>query len=384
MAIPVYLWSFDKKKNSTKIPPTQGTVYNGELKQDFALTSLNVTFDFGQQLVAPTYNYAHIPSLRRYYFITNWVYNSGLWVAVCVVDVLASFRLDIGNSTQYVSRAYSNYDPEIIDTSYITTPENIVRQHSSISPSDFFGGAIDAANGTIVMGVIGSNAGAVGAVTYYAMSFSVFASFMSQMLGSISWANISPSEISEELQKALINPTQYIVSCMWFPVQFNGIASGTPTTVLNLGWWQFALSGWAKLMPNVTSAWVQRQNELLIPKHPQSANPRLGYMQASPYSTYMLKFLPFGVFEIDSTELCDKMYMGLLVDFNLLTGDAVLHVSAKEATGAYDFENSFLVAEGNLGVTIPMGQVSANIGNYKQAITAGLVSGAAELIEGGI
>ena len=381
--ISVELWAFDKKRNSTKVPPSSGNTIQGELKENFAVTELSITFNFGTMYNAPVYNYMRIQSLRRYYFIVNWIYEAGLWTAVCAVDVLASYKTEIGNSLQYVSRAYSNYDPDVVDSTYITVPDGITRQNYSIMPSTFFGGDIASNQGTIVCGVIGSSGGNIGAVTYYAMSFTTFSHFMSNMLSSISWANISATEISEELQKALINPTQYIISCQWFPVVFSSLSNGYSTTQLQLGWWTFNLYGSARVLNTVGSAWVTRTQELTIPKHPQGASPRLGYLQCSPYSTYYLKFLPFGVFEIDSTELYDMAYLGLDVSFNLMTGDGVLHVAAKSFTGVYNFENAFLVSEGKIGVTIPVGQVSANVGNFKQALSLSAATGIAQLIDGG-
>lgn len=381
--IQVTLWSFDKKKNSTKVPTSTGYNIGGEMKENFAVTELSITFNFGKLNYAPTYNYMYIPSLRRFYFIINWIYEAGLWTAVCAVDVLATYKTEIGNSYQYVSRANSNYDPNLVDTTYITTPDGILRQSASILPANFFGGDIASNQGTIVCGVVGASSGNIGAVTYYAMSFSTFSYFMSNMLSSISWANISATEISEELQKALINPTQYIVSCQWFPVVFSSLSTGFSTTQLKLGWWTFTLYGTARILNTVGSAWVTRTQELTIPKHPQISNPRCSYLQCAPYSSYYLKFLPFGVFEIDSTELYDMAYLGLDVSFNLMTGDGVLHVAAKPYTGVYNFENAFLVAEGKVGVTIPVGQISADVGNFKQALSLGVATGVAQLIDGG-
>lgn len=381
--VTVRLWGFDKKRNSTKIPATDGAVFNGEFKHSFAVTELSITFNFGPLDSAPFYNYMYIPSLQRYYFILNWVNDGNLWTAVAACDVLATYRGEIGGSYQYVSRADSNYDPNIIDTTYLTTPAGITRQSTYITPASFFGGDISTNQGTIVCGVVGASSGNIGAVTYYAMSFSTFSYFMSNMLSSISWANISATEISEELQKALINPTQYIVSCQWFPVVFSSLSVGFSTTQLKLGWWTFTLYGTARILNTVGSAWVTKTQEFSIPKHPQSVVPRLGYLQCAPYSTYYLRFLPFGVFELDSTELYDMAYLGLNVSFNLMTGDGVLHVSAKPYTGTYNFNNSFLVTEGKVGVTIPVGQISADIGNFKQALSLGVATGVAQLIDGG-
>ena len=378
--IEVDLWSFDKKRNSTKRPPTEGTKMTGELKDQFTLTGLEVTFNIGHMFSAPTYNYAYIPSLRRYYFVTDWVYDLGLWTAVMAVDVLATYKVEIGNSRQYVTRSYSRYNPNVIDTAYPTRADDLDRQNDSISPTNFWGASVTGTQGLIVLGVVGSSSSSIGAVTYYAMSMSLFSSFCQQMLSSPNWMNISASEISTDLQKALINPTQYITSCRWFPILASAFSQGYATTTLNLGWWTFNLGGTARVLNTVGSAWVGRQNYFVIPKHPQRAG-RFEYLNLSPYTTYMLKFLPFGVFDIDTTELFDKDQLGISVETNLMTGSAVLKVAAKKVTDVqFNFNNAFLVSEAQVGVTLPIGQVSADIGNFENALTLGTVAGVADIM----
>lgn len=371
--IRVALWSFDKRRNSTKQPNTVGAYFEGELKSAFSVSGFEMKFNLTDQLVAPTYNYCYIESFRRYYFITDWYYDSGFWYAVLAVDVLASYKQEIGGTTQFVSRAYSNYNPLIIDASYPTTG-TVTRSSDLLTPAEFWGASPTGANGLIVIGVVGASASGIGAVTYYAMSMAVFNSFMNSMLSSIAWANISTTEISEELQKALINPTQYITSCRWFPIDAGSFTGGAATTQLALGWWTFSLAGTARVLSTVGSAWVGRSSELDIPKHPQVQGRGL-FTQFSPYSTYMLKFLPFGVFEIDSTELAEKDTLGIQVSTNLMTGDAVLQLAAKTVTEQYNWGSPFLVAEAQIGVPLPIGQVSANMGNFKNALIAGAVSG---------
>lgn len=372
--IQVTLWAFDKRRNSTKQPTTTGTVYEGELKSAFSVSGFELKLNMTNQLVAPVFNYSYIESFRRYYFITDWYYDSGFWYAVLAVDVLASYKTEIGGSLQFITRSYSDYNPLIIDASYPTTGE-ISRSGDFITPASFWGANPTGANGLIVIGVIGASASGIGAVTYYAMSMAVFNAFMNSMLSSIAWANISTAEISAELQKALINPTQYITFCRWYPIDAGSFAQGGATTTLSLGWWTFNLSGTARVLNTVGSAWVNRNNEMDIPKHPQHTGRGL-FTEFSPYSSYMLKFLPFGVFEIDSTELAEKDTLGIQVSCNLMTGDSVLHLSAKKTTdAAYNWASPFLVAEAQIGVPLPIGQVSANMSNFKNALVAGAVSG---------
>lgn len=374
------LWAFDKKKNSTKQPTDSGTAYTGEIKEGFSVSELAICFNFGQTINAPIYNYMHIDELRRYYFIMDWKFAGGFWYATCAVDVLASFKTEIGNSMQYVTRAYSNYNPNILDSAYITEADNLIRLYDLLTPANFWGADAWGNNGTVVIGVIGSNASSVGAVTYYAMQLSTFGAFMQTMLSGITWANISATEISEELQKALINPTQYIVSCRWYPIVYSGFSGGYVTTNINLGWWSFPVSG-ARVLNTISSAWISRQNYLTIPKHPQSNVSRLGYLQLAPYSDYVLKFLPFGIFALDTTELYNKTYLHINVDVNLMTGDSILKLVATDVLGNPNFDNAFMVVEGAIGVTLPIGQVTADIGRYKQSLGAGLSQVAAAVIE---
>lgn len=375
--IELYLWSFDKKRNSTKQPTDAGTRFDGELKQSFTLTGLEVTLNLGKFLVAPSYNYAYIPSLSRYYFITDWVYNAGLWVAVMAVDVLATYKTYIGNSRQYVTRAYSSYNPNIIDTAYPTRANDLSRTNDSLSPSTFWGASVTGSEGLIVIGCVGSSTSSIGAVTYYALTMANFRSFINSMLSSPNWMNISAAEISSDLQKALINPTQYITSCRWYPFNASAFTGGAAASAINLGWWSFNVS--CRVLSTVGSAWVERESYFTIPKHPQRTG-RFEYLNLSPYTTYTLRFLPFGVFDIDTTELYDFDQLGVLVETNLMTGDAVLKVAAKKATDLqFNYNNAFLVTQAQIGVSLPVGQVSADIGNYQNALTAGVVAGVADI-----
>ena len=185
--INILLYQFRKRHNSTKLPDTQSTEVLGELKQDFTLTGLSIRFQFSDPSDVPGYNYAYIPSLSRYYFITDWYYTRGFWNAALAVDVLASNRDDILSSTQYVARSTSNFDSALIDTSYPATG-NAKHDTRGMSPSVMWGGDISTNTGTIVLGVICSDTDSIGAVTYYALSMATFSEFMHTMLSNKSYA----------------------------------------------------------------------------------------------------------------------------------------------------------------------------------------------------
>lgn len=380
------LYIFPKRRNSTKQPENfTPYVMQGEIKESFSPLAFTLTFKFEGELHVPPYNYCFVQELERFYFIDDWTFDGGLWVASCTVDVLATYKTQIGQSTQYVSRAYSAYDASIIDTTYLTSADSVTRLYSSISPTNFWGANPADNSGLIVVGVIGAASGAIGPTTYYAMSIPAFNGLMSAMLSTISWAGISTTEISEELQKALINPIQYIVSARWFPIHAASFSAGVYVTSVSLGYWSFPVTG-ARVLNSVSSAIVERETYLDIPKAPQSignAGARLQYVNMSPYAEYVLKFLPFGVFTLDSVDLFDKSQLGIEVTCNLLSGDAVLKVSAKTYDGVFLYENApILNVQSQIGVDLPLAQIAIDATKWKQGLGGGAASIGANLESG--
>lgn len=384
----IRLYSFRKRLNSTAIPPDFGTTEQGELKDTFTLTGLSVKFRFSDPAQVPVYNYAYIVELSRYYFITDWYYEAGFWLARLAVDVLASNRADILASSQYVARSTSNFDASLIDTAY---PAIGSAQHMSaaLTPEELWGGSIAGnLDGVVVLGVISSSTNPIGAISYYVLSMGAFAEFMTAMLSSINWAGISASEISENLQKALINPTQYIVSCRWYPLNSNSAEiTALPVVIggIKLGWWSFAVSSTVRQIISPGAGSIVRSQELRIPKNLYQAASgwgRRAFMQLSPYSTYMLKFPPFGCFELDSTELYERDFLVIRVDANILTGDCTIKLTAyKQGETIPQANSAFFYYSGQFGVPLVIGQIAGDIGNYKNALLAGGVAGIAALSE---
>lgn len=364
----IRLYNFQKRKNSTKVPTSADnfTIKAGDLKEDFALTGLIVRFaDVAEQGKIPDYNYALIEAFDRYYFITRWAWSKGCWFATFAEDVLGSKRSQLLATSQYVLRsARPNLsDQGILDNKYPAGTWSTF-QAESIDNEPL---GVSWTQGHYVIGVINDLA-RNGSVTYYELPQSAFNQLCSAMMSSVDWLDISIDEISEGLQKALINPMQYIVSCVRIPYNLWG---GATTREIRLGWWSFSVSSDCHFVSSVQttshSSWVA------IPKHP-NASARGKYLNLSPFAKYTLTFLPFGVFEIDTTDICNWAYMHFRVTTMLATGDSVLEV---QLSGAPDSINGpvIMTVNGNIGVQIPTGQIAANLGNIDQAMTYSSVVG---------
>lgn len=356
----VTLYQFPKRENSTKRPDSTVTqkTHNAVLKMPTSLIRPELTFDFGPKGNPSYYNYAHISDLGgRYYFITDWTVKEGhLWTAHMEVDVLASWKINIGESTQYVTRSAFASDGSIIDGLYPAKGDVTLSAEST----DIWPIVTAISGGSYVVGIVNNSADAIGAVAYYVFSEAQFRAFMSYLMGDVSWTG-QIEEISADLLKVLFNPMQYITSVMWYP---NNAPSGTKVTSIPFGWWDLPVSA-AKLK---TEGVPPSAAIITIPKHPEAAA-RGKYLNASPFSQYTFDSRVWGVIPIDTTAIINEelMFMDYIVDYT--TGIADMYLKA----GLNDY--AIAVRRGQYGVPVQIAQIGMNYLNT--ALTA--VNGAANV-----
>lgn len=279
---------FTKKKNSTKVPGSGATFMEltGTLKDPCSVINPTVKVVRGVLDIVPDlYNYAYIAKFGRYYFVDNVAWMNGFWEISMTVDVLASYRSQIGTSSHYVLRTDSttDYDPMITDVLYPATSDVDLYQYSITS-----GFVSSISSGFYVVGVIsGNDTDAVGAISYYAMSASQFGALKEWLLSEDnletmeiidSQGQLLINDMSKELFKAMYNPYQYIASCMWFPILPSAI-SGQSVTSIKVGWWSYNLNA------TRINAQTIRINEgpTTIHRHPQ-ASTRGDYLNYAPYT----------------------------------------------------------------------------------------------------
>lgn len=367
MAFTVIFYQIDKKQNSTKLP----TVADPKVSLDCSLKGpcsilqpvIQITKAGSLNLNAmpTTYNYCYIANWNRYYFVTNWVWSGAILTASLSVDVLASYKTQIGSKSLYVARAASSYNGKIVDTTYPTTTDVTWTQDSQANP---FAGK----TGCYIVGIINTVAES-GAVSYYAMDQAAFAEFCTAMYNTISWMGIDPNEISEELQKALVNPFQYVVSCQYMPINLtdvSGIPGRNPIYTIPFGFWSFTISNPVyKALPDDYT--TTGSGYFTIPKHPQAAT-RGNYLNTAPYSTYILRLYPFGLMNIDSTDLMDASALIYIIYTDICTGRSICNI----AVGACDIRT----VETQVGVTIPTAAIQMDYTKW----SAGLISAGSSLI----
>lgn len=317
--------SFEKKTNSTKRPT--GTVdksVTGTLKEPCSITNPVFKIERLSPDSSPdVYTYAIIPAFHRFYFVEDWTWADGLWECRMSVDVLATYKNEIGAETEYVLRtdSTSSFNGDICDTAYPATTDYTTKETyaSNVFPTDI-------SIGCYIVGIIsGTDTQAVGSVTYYAMTSSELGALKDMLMsddnmdimGIIDTSTTPPTplvqDISYEVLKTLYNPFQYIVSCIWFPFSKSSIGSYTQVSALKIGWWGYPLSG-----GRLYAQTIEFGESMALSSHPQ-ASTRGNYLNFAPYTRRTL-IGRFGTVAIDNAyfKTGDSISIGYLVD--LITG----------------------------------------------------------------
>lgn len=351
--------NFSKKKNSTK-QPTGGTTYDVKLKAPTSV--LNPVF----LLDGINLNANYCKWNNRYYFIDDIVFiNNNMYELHCTVDVLASWKTVIGDSTQYVVRSSNEYDGFIMDTFYPATTETV---YSFASHSPGLGWTNSLGSGYYVIGIqnTDNNASQHGAVSYYVMTPAEYNNFKNHMINFI-WG--SESTFDDTITKAIIKPEQYVVSAKWFPFS---PPMGAEISNIRFGAWN--LSGLSAHYL-ASDPVVRIAKTIDLPKHPQAAE-RGEYLNMAPYSYYKLFFPVFGSINLPSEDIANGSGVSISMYIDCITGLATILVYGSDSTTA---TRRTSLLEASVGIDITLSSTSSNLMNLGQSITGGVVGAALSL-----
>jgi hypothetical protein len=362
MALSVTLYAFSKRLNSTKNPPAEGGfTVQAVLKDNTSI--IRPELEVVENVTA--YNYAYIPALSRYYFVQDVIWEKGVWRIVLSEDALATYKTVIGDTTAYILRCATFQDPTIIDSLYPTVVG--VENTSSMGSWDWVNPDLD--KGTYVVGLVNNNDTVAGGVAYYALTGAEMAAFRAYMLGSIqSWDQIT--DFAGDVAKAFIDPFQYVVSCLWFPVPVPADEGATP---LGFGFWSTPELTGHKLISTTSTQTLT----LKRPKRPH--NEDLVYLRYPPFAEYYAVADPWGVIPLDGNKIVDDVLFTATFDF--VTGKGILRIEAKVGE---DTRNYRLLYEGQaqVGVTIQLSNVTFNYEKSFSGLSGALSAAAGGLISG--
>ena len=364
MSFKVNLYTLPKRDNSTKQPTGTGAEFSCVLKTGSGIMHPVLSFDLGLTNDPSQYNYAYIPAFERYYFIEEWYFERALWTATLKVDVLATYKTEIGNSSLYIMRAAGANDGNIIDTLY---PAKTGCSYASDTKANPWQASC------FVVGVVSADA-AFGSMQYYGMTASQLRSLCLSLTDPEAIItesnNFLPTELSMGLQLSLVDPIQYIKTCVMLPVakeEISGIDSDGAITTYRFISTAPGMGGTGgKIHPTDR---IYKNYTFDIQKHPDTAS-RGNYVNSKPFTSITLTIPPWGCIDIDTSVTANASTLYVDVEIDPITGKGILVIKA----------NNIILnrLEAQVGVPISLSSVTRDyIGAATSALGAvgGAISG---------
>ena len=400
MSVTVKLYTFSKRENSTA-QPTGGTSFNCTFKDPTSIIDPVILIDATS---VTSYNYAYIASFNRYYFIQDIVsVSTNLWEISLECDVLASYKSQIGSSSEYILRSASDWDGDVMDDLYPIKAETTLTVGSSSSggsPGSPTTGTFEKTNITYIVGILNNTTtDKFGAVKYYAMTPTELGNLMSYLLGGTisghdiltdtdTFINQLSTEIQNGIARSLSNPTQYIVESYALPYAPD---QGSQETV-TIGWWPSPLTGNPLVKgTNDNYTYAINSGDLDLPSHPQAAT-RGHYLSTSPYLRYWLYLGIFGFYPLDTLKAIDstKIHYSIYGDMfgnvkcQLSLGGAIIDTLSANVKNNFPIGQVSMDALGGasamLSTVVPTSASAASADEARAASASGLIKGASGIL----
>lgn len=351
-------WSnFSKRKNSTK-QPTGGT-------------SLTVVLKDGTSIEKPTFlvtgnlfSCNYVEAFGHYYFVDDVKsVRNNLTEISCSMDVLATFKSEIGSYNAYIERAADStyYDVMYPDTHVaIKNEEEVV---STVFPSSFVWSEF----GLYVLSVLNNLGSGAGFTTYYLMdagNMRLLAEYLNQDWGA------GLTDFVAFLQANFLHTADAVISCKWVPLSIVSIPqTGTSWETIKVGTDIVSIGGVDVKGYRVTTTALIAESEMSL------AIPHIynDFRKAAPYTSGKLYIPMYGMVDFNPLDFSknDTIYADIYADW--VTGDIAVLLRDDTAANSGKVVSSYTY---NCSVDCPVGQAAANVSGF-MASGLGLAASAA-------
>lgn len=389
MAYTIKIGQFAKNIESTAQPNTTGWAeHSVTLKNGADISNPRIELQVSWEDIKDV-NYAVM--MNRYYWVIGKnMLRENLCQLSLRVDVLATYKTEIGASSLYILRSSTAYDGNIKDNLYPPTADyeyDVQTQDMSSVPGPYN-------SGYYVVNVAGTSS--AGNSTLYQMTPTQFRMLIKDLYAAIGGYNLS-DVIPSVVKLFGGNPEKLINSAMWFPFAFSSTVS--VSDVLIGGWKPSDTPGVAAIPCEIITNPLEDLDTIsfTIEKHPQAAT-RGTYLNLSPYSNYTLFVPGAGAAQLDSSKLLNSTSITIFRTCDAATGQMLAWCRTDgsptqllcELTGQWGvpFKMGGSGSGGNIltgaistvgaaltgGATGVIGAAAASIGTITSAITGATVS----------
>lgn len=360
MSFTVEFFRIAKRKNSTFVPETKDVSRTERctIKEGTGILNPVITIATTSTDINPSrWNYCHISSFSRYYWVSDWKNEDNLWTAQLKVDALASYRETIKDYNYYVVRSSTSFDGGIADALYPKKPQ-VNRQTVTGNPLWQIEQGFDVA-GSYVVGIVNKQ----GLCNYYAMNPANFKNLANAIFSNIKWMiGDGITGVSDNLIQIAVNPAQYITSVTWFPFTLGG----TQMSGISIGWWDVTGLTLYKLDDDL---WKTKETSVTPTSHPQLE--RGNYLNCQPYRYIRVYIPPFGCLTVDSGKIRDGESIKISADVDPRTGHALCRVSVDNTGGGNELLG---IMYSNIGVSISTSDIKTNYSNVASGVSNALGS----------
>lgn len=369
MAHTIYAGNVSKRKNST-LQPSLSTSFDVLLKTPTSLHTPTFTINAG------SFDYNYLKWGDRYYFVTDVVSrNNNLWEVSAVVDVLATYKADILNTTAYV--LYDSVaNTELPDNRLPMKTTKTVTAATTTCPFVPDGGCY-------ILSITGSN-NSTGVYKCTEAELAALIDDVSFIYNNL-WAPdpsnpkpVAPSTTNLwDWFEYLTTTCAWIFEALWSPISQAFGSGHIPENIRECRFIPFNVARAAT--PNLiylgTFQTQQSLGKLLRETETASAGVTIpwqanDYRRRSPFTEIYL-YLPYiGMVKLSSENLVDQT--SIKVDYTLALRDGSLLCtvsSGSQVLGQYS---------GNVGASVPVGISNINLPKAAQSVISGVANVAAK------
>lgn len=359
MNITIYK-NFYKRTNSTK-RPASNTGINLQCKLKNETSIENPTFILHIQENFEDINYVY--ALGHYYSVDDIVILDDNRIELnCTQDVLATYKDDIFNSTQFVNYGTSlgrlSDNDKIIDmrcTMLGTTTNNIVSTNFSSHMNS---------TGMFLLTVLNDKNNGQFTTTYLVdvSNMSIVANAF--MNTNITWQNYFHNSYD------VLNA---VVSVKWIPFTFTASDFSTNDVPIYIGDFEVPASSGIRLSPN---------NRLVEYGHFTIPYKYTDFRRFSPFTKLSLYVPYYTVVDISTEMFANSDVMYYYFSLDVFTGDITLSISPYEPVG--NEAPTRMLLNYNVAVEVPIAQMSTNIQSIISNSASAFVAGASAIATGNI
>ena len=337
-----YWTSFSKRKNSTK-RPTGGTSVTCTLKEGTSIES--PVFLLTGNLFTVTY----VEAFSHYYFVTDIKsVRNGLTEIYCKMDVLATFKSDIGSYTAFIERCDYYNNPLLPD------PLVAIFNDETVYDATTAGSFFFSTSCIYVLSVINNKGSEAGYCSYYVLDTATLQNVARYC--SNAWDSGS-TDLIDWIQSTFLKTFESIVDCIWLPVDMSKVVGTTSENIL-IGVDDIGITG-----KRITgSTVVLGSASLAIP------GSYTDFRKGPPYTIGKLFIPMYGMVDFNPLDF-EGGDVNCVIYCDVATGDTVCYI--KNDNGKIISTITY-----NLAVQCPIGKVGADA----TGTASGILSTAAGIV----